>query len=627
MNTLKLCLLVTLILELKAGTDFKIDKKNIKFNPRAFLKEFNWFDLKEFYNQANQRKEKENIKISKSYLNQLKSFRLRYIKKFLKEAANDNCLWVKRIPTKYQQKFQNILKLFEGNTLFMYCDHFVYVFNYFGSDTPTSDLDFGMYRINKKKPSLDYLDELENIKTVNEIIQNAIGRFLAHVDKNDYPMQRLLDMNGYPDMFVIYDRYFRYYDSLEIVNNGSSNLMNIFSSPLLRVCFTSNIYIYMSYMKSSHQDPVIPEMMNSMLFTCLKKMLSFMAVNMEEIQEKLLQGRRLTKELNPRQDKVVGQVYPNHNINFEYLKSEEYIRKLMLSFQNMFEMYTINKYKNPNSFSDCIDNIKDLDFFMKFLDVGEGTEQSKRIALMSLSNPNRVQMRSENSTFNIYSQIFYVENNDIDIKNSIDHIGINRLYMTFLASCFTFADEAYSTIGPLEYVKFKSKIESGETGISCLPLIENIGANFNMILIHISEDESIENDLANTHQSISDALSKYLIRAMSNLHTPCFNIYGQKINSLINNYEALNIYLNEYKIHQFYNDILEVNPKDDDKKDQYFEKYNVMVGMKTVREIYVDVLKTYLTVYRMVLNSLNEYIFAPIDQDYYLYSPKVKHFI
>jgi hypothetical protein len=607
------CILLVTCIQHKKSLTVNPDFTNIE--PRKFLGKYTWFDIKDYYNKAKAEGNQVEAKNSEDSLWKLQAFRKKYIKKFLKLSANDECKWKKRLPTKYQLKFKNILKLFLGNTLYMNCKTYVYIFNYFGSETATSDLDFGMYRIIKDTPELTYSDELENIQKVNVIIERGINMFLYYLDRTGFSMQQLLDMNGYPDMFVIYDRFFRYHDAQEVVNNGDSNLMNTFSAPLLRICFTSNIYLYMSHLHVINLDPQIGVMMSEMIYDCIKKVMNILAVNTQEIEESLLKGipiRRMGKE----GAEPIEPVEPNRIIDYEYLKSDYFAQKLYQNFENMFEMYSINKYKNPNSFNDCIENIRDIDFFMKFLDVGDGQPESRKVALFSLSNPNRKQLTTKETSFNIYSDIFYVETNDIDIEHSINNIGINRLYMTFLASCFTFADEAYSTIGPLEYVKFKNQIEEGDTPISCLALIENISANFNMILIHMTEGEIKFEDEARKFQSISDALSKYLLRALSNLYTPCRNIYGETLTSPIISYTSLSHILRALNLHNFYLGIRNVDQKDLNKKSIFFQIYQNFVDVRTVREIYLEVMRYYITVSKLMLNSINPYIFAMLDDGY-----------
>ena len=113
-------------------------------------------------------------------------------------------------------------------------------------------------------------------------------------------------------------------------------------------------------------------------------------------------------------------------------------------------MYAVNKLANQNAFGDCIENVKDIDFFMKYINFGQDQEE-RLLNSYLLTNPNRKKLFYGDIMYNVYKNIFYVENSNLDIEKASNRNQINRLYMTFVSGCFTLADEAYTTIGPVSY--------------------------------------------------------------------------------------------------------------------------------------------------------------------------------
>ena len=586
-------LILVLLVSTTISSDLIINTDFHDADPLTFLSKYTWFDLKEYYNVASAEELEEISTKAENSLNNLKKFREENILKFLQEAVDNNCTWKKELEDSQKIKHKSVLRLFGGTSYYMDCDDFLFIFNFFGSETPTSDLDFGLYRITKENTDLDFNSELENVRKVNYIINYAINLFLNFVNRTDKGMQKLLDMNGYPDMFVVYDKYFRFQNARNVVNAGDSKVLNVFSAPLLRICFMTQIHIYINSIYGTPKDSPHRKSMRRILKNCVKTMVAIYSVDQEEIDD-----------------------FAEDNLPFDYkkeLRNELYYTHLTDSLENLFEMYAVNKLYNPSGFNDCIDHIQNVDIFMKFLNYGTD-ELTQRHMMFSLSNPNKEIIFKKETTFEVYHKIFYVESTETDSKNAVQNIGFNHLNMVFLASCFTLADEAYPTIGALEYVKFKSEIHSGEVDINCISLIEVFGDNVNMILSHISEDPSIQNELVIKHQSISDAFCKYLNRAMGIFKLGCLNIYNEKINSPLENMTSY-IHIQNGQIFKFYRAIKIMMENKSSKLSNYHIFYSFF-NEYTVNQMYDEVMYFYETMSKAIIDTINLYIFAPKDEDY-----------
>jgi hypothetical protein len=154
-----------------------------------------------------------------------------------------------------------------------------------------------------------------------------------------------------------------------------------------------------------------------------------------------------------------------------------------------------------------------------------------------------------------YQSTFFVEKDDENLDKSLQEFSHpNQIFMSLISSSFSLASEAYATIGPLEYVKFKDDFENKTDFISCFSLLEVFMDNFSMMLVHISEEEHFAFLHIKDNQSISDAFSKYLKRAMALFRLECLNAYGVKIGSVLT--RGLPRDITSHWVFKFYQSIL-----------------------------------------------------------------------
>ena len=304
-------------------------------------------------------------------------------------------------------------------------------------------------------------------------------------------------------------------------------------------------------------------------------------------------------------------------LDYENLRDPFYQDDLILNFINLLDMYAVNKLGNKNAFADCIENVKDINIFMKFINFGEKLEERFYNSYL-LSNPNRGKVINGDIMYNIYKNIFFVENNNLDFEKASNRNQINRLYMIFVSGCFTLADEAYTTIGPLEFVKFEKPIMEGDVDISCISLIEALGSNFSMILSHIVEYLEYGEKEANKFRGITDALAKYILRAFAIFNLKCLNIYSQKI-PLINDISIIfaadkgSKYENKVNtIVNYVTKLKQINPQSKNKKDQYYDTFVAVYQDITVNNLLTCLIDLYIHIYKNMITNLNPLIFNNI---------------
>ena len=240
-----------------------------------------------------------------------------------------------------------------------------------------------------------------------------------------------------------------------------------------------------------------------------------------------------------------------------------------------------------------------------------------------MSNPKKKMIMNEAITYNVYEDLFYVENTDYDNKKAIGINRINRLYMTFLSSCFTLADEAYTTIGPLEFVKFQKPIMAGKIDISCISLIESLGSNFSMILSHIQEYLEHAFEPAVNFQGISDAVAKYILRANAIFQVGCLNVYGQEIlavTSIEMSYDeklGFDSHSMPYVkiIGNYISKLESVDGADPNKKDRYFDIFKEVFEQKKVLNIFQIMTSTYTILFNKMIQMININIFKDLPPE------------
>lgn len=190
-------------------------------------------------------------KMAEALLEQLKEFRLAQILEHLRNKLSPDSegqadQWVRDSEyfqsTEIEGKFDKVLSLFPGSKLYLKTGEGIFVFNFFGSDTPTSDLDYGLYLLTRPAEQLDFREELRKVTRMNAFIVQAARSLVFALNRRGVSLQELLDLNGYPDMFVVYNYFFRG----QALNDRDLDWVfnNSFSSVVLRLCLDAHIHPY-----------------------------------------------------------------------------------------------------------------------------------------------------------------------------------------------------------------------------------------------------------------------------------------------------------------------------------------------------------------------------------------------
>lgn len=581
-----------------------------------FLKQYTWFDLKLFYYSLKSNYERSveamsdidpnhkslelaqnKIEFTAQCLEMLKQFRLEKIMEILKDQAEEahdvtenggECFWIDESTMNQIEElkaesdlFEDIDNLFQGSVNYLMCPENVYIFSYFGSETPTSDLDYGLYNFYfdlKDARQPDFFNELENIVTTNrfvEEVQNEMAQFLR--GNLETPADQLLDMNGYPDMYVFYHFFYKNENLLKYMSQDKildSQYTNYFSSILLRIC--NFVHIQTNRIFGQHFDKETDKIKNQSISNCYKKILSFK----EDFEEKYI------KDQNSREKISTSKVLFQQNLTkfmslIEFYKFDPNKLKLTQHIKNN---------QDTSGFHGCLSRVQNLDFYLQ---------------LMDERTVSRPAVNYKNIKFQVYNKIYYLGNSQDQEIEAYQELGPNWLYMYFIAACFSFANEAYSTIGPLEYVKYQNQLHadpnSGQVITNFMTLWETFLDNFSMIMAHMLEVSEILEEPVTAFQSISDAYCKYLIRALNVFSLSSKNAFGQDVGSLTTQPVAGKF--GNHKIYQFYTQILQVPPQN--KKAEYFRIFKSAFAGAKVKELALETFKFYHLIFNFVLDNFN----------------------
>ena len=456
------------------------------------------------------------LTMAENKLEEIIFYRMKTILGFLKEVLNSSNDWIDVEKSKHFKEnikpfFSEIMNLFSGNILFLETENGIYLFNYFGSNTPTSDLDYGLYLLTEPMEELSFFKEIEKIQAINNVIIQAAKKFLKLLDVKSTNLQEWTDLNGYPDMYVIYSKFFQHQNLKNFEYDLDWLYQNFFSSLMLRICFKSHLHMTRAWEEikiHTHADKQ-KELMKNCYFIFLEIIDKYVEQNFNKFTTPI--GYKENSGKSKTQSDVLD--------NFEklYLMITWY-RSLKDSYKKVFE---------SKSFKKTLENNLNLQKFFKLISQSDGND-----------------LIYQDVKFSQFLSIFFVEQETsqeqdqtsteiVSVNQKIKSLDVfgqpNLLYMPMISGSFSLACEAYSTIGPLEFVKFKSDIEKGLIFMDCSALIEVYIDNFSMIISHIAQESQHLSMEIWQSQSISDVFSKYLKRAMSIFKLDCLNAYQVKI--------------------------------------------------------------------------------------------------
>jgi hypothetical protein len=235
----------------------------------------------------------------------------------------------------------------------------------------------------------------------------------------------------------------------------------------------------------------------------------------------------------------------------------------------------------PESFINNIDNYTPRDSFIEAKKPSTNSELDNDTESISEQSNDSNQATEQNTKIA----------NDSDMTGEYieQKILVNRMILPFLGACHIWADEAYVTFGALEFVKKEKEIlgQTPDRYLNCDSLIETFFENLGMMIFHIIEEaheKHIFNDKVRDHQSISDAFSKYLRRAMLTLDMRCYNDFGQLKRRFFTYSEKIHFIKRNSNVIKYYLKIKTVE-QNNSKKAEYFKIFKKHFYSFSVKEL------------------------------------------
>ena len=539
--------IVILLLVVSAHSVCQIDTVDFDdFEPLKFLQSCGWFDLKNLFYATKNNSPRDDVKFGKvkAALTDLGTVRQKIIFDSIQHIFGDDCEWKQTLSDRAESVKRKFKDFFGGHTFFLECKKYMYFLNSFGSSTVTSDFDYSVLMVSLTSIYSSIPIELAQIKEVTSKLY-LTGQHISSTYCGGQPSDECLDTNGYPDIMVLYLRYYRYQSLSHKIEKKQQRYTNLFSSKILRHCLVAQVYMKLLDnldLIDIKNDQMISQCYN-MIFRGIEKFRTkFKLPKQYSDKERVVDPYPVADPEHPTQKEIRLNSFLYNVLNYN-----RYIGHI----KTAIEYFSTNK-----SFEDCISHIDRPKFFIR---------------KMGIKKKNVRVVRFGKQLYEVVDDLFY-------LPNSYDPRLIfktNKIHLPFLGACHIWASEAYITFGALEYVKFEKRIESGEVHVKCDTLIESFTENFGMMLYHLAEyikNDVFEDYLVDHNQVISDTYSKYLRRALKALDFQCKNDYELLVPTFYHKNSNLDdILVNE--VYQFYLAIKDVNQSDPDKKDLYFEQF------------------------------------------------------
>ena len=608
-----ICVFLTAPLTPLAMKDIRNFKKQGQM--LEFLKTFTWFDLKGFYYSLQSTLERsklyltehedkyldllaKQIQFSADCLEMLKEFRLMKIMEIIlaqveadyleTHKEQGNCTWKTEQDEEIQQLlgenplFQEINSVFAGSVHYIWCPDSVHIFSFFGSETPTSDLDYSLYRFSTELESLEdmnFFAELQNTVDINyfiENVQNQMAMFL----RGDLATaaDQLLDMNGYPDMYVLYHFFYKQKNLSDSLNNADIldvQYTNYFSSILLRICNFVQIQTFKIF--TLKFDKATNKILTESVRNCHFQIIQFK----EQFEAKYIRDTDLRVVLSSDSDRFKANL-KKFNVLAEYYQVDP---------QKVRRHTAIKKFKDSSPFHGCLSRVTNIGYFLDFM----------KVPLDEVLPESTY----KDTTFTVYNDMYLLGKNQEHREKAFANMGPNWLNMPFIAACFSLANEAYSSIGPLEYVKFQGLIHSSDQQTrvvtNFMTLWETFNDNISMMLSHMLELPSLIDQKAVEYQGISDAYCKYLRRALGVFGLSSYNAFGDEISSFT--LVRVADKFADQPIWQFFEKLQAV--PEQNKKALYFALFQAEFKTDTIKDLAIKTFKFYHLIFNFILDNFD----------------------
>jgi hypothetical protein len=604
------------------------------FQPEEYVKTCNWFDLKNaYYDEFNKDDKSQTTTKLATALKKMDVFRKKSIKLGMSVVFGGESLpcefTTKPIDELFNKKYESQIKklnLGGKETVWIFlCSGYIYVVTSFGSSTLTSDFDFSVFRVDTGK----FLDlpehEISNIQQTT-VRLNALDKYIKEQICHEESMQKCFDSNGYPEIMVFYNQYFKNLNLAKEDNLKEARYANVVSSKIVRFCIVSQIYIGKTV--NVLANPATRSSFYRFFSRCFEKLsgttrklitLNKGSFDLEESEvlkdrpfgSRVVKRTRLIDQSRPsvneseqnhvQQDTIIDD-FGKNLISYNVPNKKEQ-RDYILNGYKIFEFFT-KDVENPKlQFKRCIQNFNNPTHFMEKL-----YQKSKNKIIEQYRNSNEENVRvfyHNKMMYYVYDEFFYLPEDYTSFLSPMT----NRLILPFLGACHIWADEAYVTFGALEFVKKEKQIlhKPPQTYLSCDSLIETYYENMGMMLFHIYEEgheKEILNEKVKNYQSISDAYSKYLRRALLVLDLKCTNDFGVRKRrfyikgNFIKNFKSNAVW-------KFFDDIKSV-VQDNNKKMNYFKFFKRHFSTLTVKKLITNTLDFYFRFSSRLLRAYDE---------------------
>lgn len=560
-------------------TEFDYDN----FDAALFFQKCNWEDMKLYYYQE-KNKPVENqteglvgkIEVA---LNAMKDLREEYIDEAIKVNFGKECLIVRpeqghdnSMTYKEVTYFVHFQEHMGGQKKYFRCGNLLYVLNSFGSQTPTSDYDFSVLMLRPEKILHAYNQDLEDIKEVTLYLAQAF-EYISLMKCEGRPSESCLDSNGYPEIMVFYNSYFRNTLFLNVAKFQLLRYSNALSSRILKYCAIAPLHYY-RLEKLEEGYELRKDDLRNICYLKMRELIDYVEGHYEtpleyKDSERLFDPYPSDVEEGIRKNKAV---YHPENYNF-YLQN----------VKNLTDHFLIKR-----DFNQCVSNVDNPRYFL--------------FRSFSLKTPIRV-IQSLRTTYEVWDDIFMIpatiQKEKVDI--------VNRFIPMFIGACHIWASEAYIMFGSLGFVKEEKKLLTGEKTMECHLYIESFIENMGMMLYHMAEyikENDFQQSVAGGDQILSDITAKYLRRALLSIETPCVNAWLKLIQSFwVDKGDFEDTLETDY--YKFYAEIRAVDQSLPNKKDLYFAAFNKILGQKKMGDLVSEGIRFFEDVFAIILSNLD----------------------
>ena len=443
-----------------------------------------WFEQKEI--QINNSNEKKKVwKLINDIEDKILTHRYYFEQKSKEEYEQDFNFKIKQLDFEFYNHV---------NYKVLGCETELYIMSYFGSETPTSDLDYTITKL-EYNDNFYFHDGVRNIIQANDLITHTAKVIKTYTNTQKLSLQKKFDVNGYPDFMVVYEKNFEGFtlNDLNIKKNiilNENNIqkfnvkqdpdldaifLNVYTAQLYRICFAPHAHFFFVF-----------------------------GFNKNTFENEY-------KELKKNFYKCTEVILENFKGGFAYIRELELSDKIKFDISTLFTSL-LDRFASlrVEAKTKIKENIESIEYLLALNDI---LGDNERFIYSNLINdPNKQILERGDISFNIHYKIIF-ESKQLSIEKGEyeNFYGKDHFLMALVGASNSNAAESYSSIGALEYVKNFKNFINGKEFINCTSLIESLYDNISMALLHVIESHLGDEDLVKEDREISAALAKYFV--------------------------------------------------------------------------------------------------------------------